>query len=382
MKKNIYLDNAATTRLHPDVLKAMMPYFCDEYGNASSAYALGKQAMKAVNMARYQAARLIGAGKDEIFFTSGGSEADNWAIKRFAIKNSHKGKHIITSAVEHHAVLHTCQALEKLGFTITYLSPDKYGCIEAEAVADAIREDTILISIMTANNEVGTIMPIRSIGRIARRNGIAFHTDAVQAYGHIPINVNDSMIDMLSVSAHKLGGPKGAGFLYIRNTADIDSFIDGGSQEMGLRAGTYNVPGIVGLGRAAELAYQNMYRHNQKILRLRNLLIKRTLSEIPDTVLNGHRNNRLPNNANFSFKNIDASALLLMLDSKGICASAGSACATGAINPSHVLLAMGIPYETARGSLRFTLSYENTEEEINYTVDTLKDCVRVLQKNH
>ncbi len=381
MKKNIYLDNAATTRLHPDVLKAMMPYFCDEYGNASSSYSLGRQAFKAVNAARYQAARLIGASKDEIFFTSGGSEADNWAIKRFAIKNAHKGKHIITSAIEHHAVLHTCQSLEKLGFTITYITPDKYGCINTEDVANAIREDTILISIMAANNEVGTIMPIRSIGRLARRYGITFHTDAVQAYGHIPINVNDSMIDMLSVSAHKFGGPKGVGFLYIRNGIDIDNLIDGGSQEMGLRAGTYNVSGIVGLGKASELVYQNMYRHNQHITRLRNHLINSIISEIPDAILNGHKSNRLPNNVNFSFKNIDASALLLMLDSKGICASAGSACATGAISPSHVLLAMGIPYDTARGSLRLTLSYENTEEEINYTVKTLKDCVRILQKN-
>lgn len=379
MKKTIYLDNAATTCLHPDVLAAMMPYFCDEFANPSGAYATAQTAAKAVSRARSQCARLIGASPEDIYFTSGGSESDNWALKVCAHQNKQKGRHIITTAIEHHAVLNTCKTLEREGFTVTYLSPDSYGMISPESVAAALRPDTILISVMTANNEVGTIQPLRAIGRLARRNRIVFHTDAVQAYGHIPINVNDCMIDLLSVSAHKLHGPKGVGFLYIRGSLEMSAFIDGGSQENGMRAGTTNVPGVVGLGKAAELAFFNMNRNSSHILRLRNRMIQRIQSEIPDALLTGHTSLRLPNNVSFCFPGIESATLLSVLDSKGICASAGSACSTGAAGPSHVLLAMGIPRNAAEGSLRLTLSGENTLEEIDYTVDVIKEAVKKLR---
>lgn len=380
MKKTIYLDNAATTKMHSEVLSAMMPYFCDEYSNPASAYKSAHTAELAVARARMQAARLIGASPEEIYFTSGGSESDNWAIKGYARKMRPAGRHIITSSIEHNAVINTCKSLEKEGFTVTYLPCDRYGMIHPETLREAIREDTILISIMTANNEVGTIQPIKSIGYTARRFGIAFHTDAVQAYGHIPINVNECMIDMLSVSAHKLHGPKGTGFLYVRNSVELDAYIDGGSQEMGRRAGTANVSGIAGLGKAAELAQKNMARSTNYLLHLRGHMIRRIQKELPDSLFTGHDTKRLPNNISFCFPHVQSARLLAVLDSKGICASAGSACSTGAAGPSHVLLAMGIPYEMAGGSLRITLSTENTMEEIDYAADEIIAAVKMLRK--
>lgn len=375
MKKNIYLDNAATTRLHPDVLTAMMPYFCDEYANPSAGYLMSGNAARAVAAARTQCARLIGAAPEEIYFTGGGSESDNWALRGCAKKSAKKGRHIITGAIEHHAVLNTCRALEREGFAVTYLTPDSTGIIRPESVAEAVRPDTFLISIMTANNEVGTIEPVKAIGRIARRNGIIFHTDAVQAYGHIPINVNEAMIDMLSVSAHKLYGPKGCGLLYIRNTVAIEPLIYGGSQENGLRAGTSNVPGIVGLGKASEIAMRTMNSSTQRLLKLRTHLIKRISLAIPDAILTGHPTMRLPNNVSFCFPGTESSTVLSRLDAKGICASAGSACSTGAAGPSHVLLAMGIEPDIAGSSLRLTLSVENTIEELDYVVEVLRDII-------
>lgn len=383
MKKTIYFDNAATTMLHPEVLNAMMPYFCDEYANPAGAYNNAHTAEKAMHHARIQAARLIGARPEEIYFTSGGSEADNWAIKCLArkhMKERHGSHcHIITGSIEHNAVLNSCKALEKDGVDITYLECDRYGMIQPEAVLSAIRDDTILISIMTANNEVGTIQPIKAIGQLARRHQIPFHTDAVQAYGHIPLNVNDSFIDMLSVSAHKFHGPKGIGFLYIRNGLELPSLIDGGSQEKGLRAGTSNVPGIVGLGRAAELAGRNMWYNMNYLNRIRSYIIKRIKKDIPDAVLTGHERMRLPNNISLCFPGVESAPLLSLLDSHGICASAGSACSTGAAGPSHVLLAMGIPYDLATGSIRLTLSPDNTMEEADYVATKVIESVKALR---
>ena len=383
MKKTIYFDNAATTMLHPEVLNAMMPYFCDEYANPAGAYRSAQMAEKAVRHARVQAARLIGARPDEIFFTSGGSESDNWAIKSYARNHMKMRKggscHIITSAIEHNAVLNTCKSLERDGVYVTYLECDRYGNVHPEAVAAAIRDDTILISIMAANNEVGTIQQIKAIGQLARRHQIAFHTDAVQAYGHIPLNVNESMIDMLSVSAHKFHGPKGVGFLYVRNGLKLPSFIDGGSQENGLRAGTSNVPGIVGLGKAAELAGRNMARNMNYLTKMRSDIIKKIRHDIPDAVLTGHERIRLPNNISFCFPKVESASLLSLLDSRGICASAGSACSTGAAGPSHVLLAMGIPYDLAGGSIRLTLSTENTMEEADYVAEQVILAVKQLR---
>lgn len=383
MKKTIYFDNAATTMLHPEVLNAMMPYFCDEYANPAGAYRSAQMAEKAVRHARVQAARLIGARPDEIFFTSGGSESDNWAIKSYARNHMKMRKggscHIITSAIEHNAVLNTCKSLEGDGVYVTYLECDRYGNVHPEAVAAAIRDDTILISIMAANNEVGTIQQIKAIGQLARRHQIAFHTDAVQAYGHIPLNVNESMIDMLSVSAHKFHGPKGVGFLYVRNGLKLPSFIDGGSQENGLRAGTSNVPGIVGLGKAAELAGRNMARNMNYLTKMRSDIIKKIRHDIPDAVLTGHERIRLPNNISFCFPKVESASLLSLLDSRGICASAGSACSTGAAGPSHVLLAMGIPYDLAGGSIRLTLSTENTMEEADYVAEQVILAVKQLR---
>ncbi len=383
MKKTIYFDNAATTMLHPEVLNAMMPYFCDEYANPAGAYRSAQMAEKAVRHARVQAARLIGARPDEIFFTSGGSESDNWAIKSYASNHMKMRKggscHIITSAIEHNAVLNTCKSLERDGVYVTYLECDHNGMIHPEAVAAAIRDDTILISVMAANNEVGTIQQIKAIGQLARRHQIAFHTDAVQAYGHIPLNVNESMIDMLSVSAHKFHGPKGVGFLYVRNGLKLPSFIDGGSQENGLRAGTSNVPGIVGLGKAAELAGRNMARNMNYLTRMRSDIIKKIRHDIPDAVLTGHERIRLPNNISFCFPKVESASLLSLLDSRGICASAGSACSTGAAGPSHVLLAMGIPYDLAGGSIRLTLSTENTMEEADYVAEQVILAVKQLR---
>lgn len=388
MKKPIYFDNAATTRVNNDVLNSMIPYFCDEYANPAGAYKSAVNAGKAVNRARIQAARLIGARPDEIYFTSGGSESDNWAIKGYAhsirMKRQGGSCHIITSSIEHNAILNSCRSLEAEGFSVTYVPCDSHGFVRPESVLSALREDTILISIMSANNEVGSIQPIKAIGQIARRHQIAFHTDAVQAYGHIPINVNECMIDMLSVSAHKFHGPKGVGFLYIRTGLELPSYIDGGSQENGHRAGTSNVPGIVGLGKACEIAGRNMQRNINNLSRLRSRIIRRIKQGLPDAVLTGSEQMRLPNNVSFCFPHVESAALLAILDSEGICASAGSACSTGAAGPSHVLIAMGINPDLAGGSLRLTISGETTPEEADYVADTVIRAVKKLrmQKQH
>lgn len=375
----IYLDNAATTKTAPEVVEAMLPYFTENYGNASTIYALGAASKKAINHARKTIADSIGAKPEEIYFTAGGSESDNWALKATAEAYASKGKHIITSKIEHHAILHTCEYLEKKGFEITYLNVDEYGQVDLEELKSAIRPDTILISIMFANNEIGTIQPIEEIGAIAKEHGILFHTDAVQAYAQLPINVDELHIDMLSASGHKLNGPKGIGFLYIRTGIKIRSFVHGGAQERSRRAGTENVPGIVGLGAAVERAYRIMEEKTKKELALRDYLIGRLEAEIPHCRLNGHRTNRLPNNVNMSFLFIEGESMLIMLDMKGICASSGSACTSGSLDPSHVLLAIGLKHEEAHGSLRMTLSEENTMEEMDFVVDSIKAIVERLR---
>lgn len=380
MNRMIYLDNAATTRVSEEVLQEMMPYFGQLYGNPSSVYSFAGEAGKAVEDARSQAAALIGARAEEIYFTAGGSESDNWSLQATAEAYSHKGKHIITSKIEHHAVLHTCKHLEAQGYEVTYLDVDEDGLISVEELWEAIRPDTILISIMMANNEIGTIEPVAEIGRIARENDILFHTDAVQAYGHIPIDVEEMHIDMLSASGHKLNGPKGVGILYIRKGVKIRSFIYGGAQERGRRAGTLNVPGIVGFGKAAQIAGQVMEERERQIIVLREHLIHRVLEEIPYVRLNGHRTKRLPGNANFCFRFVEGESLLILLDQLGICASSGSACTSGALDPSHVLLAIGLPHEIAHGSLRLTLSEEVTAEEIDFVVDELKKIIARLRE--
>lgn len=380
MNHMIYMDNAATTRVSEEVLNAMLPYFRENYGNPSAVYSFADQSKKAVDQARKQAAGLIGAKTEEIYFTAGGSESDNWALKAAAEAYVSKGKHIITSKVEHHAVLHTCQYLEKQGFEVTYLDVDENGMIAVSDLRLAIRPDTILISIMAANNEIGTIEPLAEIGKIAREHGIIFHTDAVQAYGHIPIQVDEMNIDMLSASGHKLNGPKGVGILYIRKGIKIRSLIHGGAQERNRRAGTLNVPGIVGFGKAAELAQNSMWNRQKQVIQLREHLIDRVLSEIPHTRLNGHPAERLPNNVNFCFRFIEGESLLILLDQSGISGSSGSACTSGALDPSHVLLAIGLPHEIAHGSLRLTLSEENTVEEVDFVVDELKRIVERLRK--
>ena len=380
MNHMIYMDNAATTRVSEEVLNAMLPYFRENYGNPSAVYSFADQSKKAVDQARRQAAGLIGAKTEEIYFTAGGSESDNWALKAAAEAYVSKGKHIITSKVEHHAVLHTCQYLEKQGFEVTYLDVDENGMIAVSDLRLAIRPDTILISIMAANNEIGTIEPLAEIGKIAREHGIIFHTDAVQAYGHIPIQVDEMNIDMLSASGHKLNGPKGVGILYIRKGIKIRSLIHGGAQERNRRAGTLNVPGIVGFGKAAELAQNSMWNRQKQVIQLREHLIDRVLSEIPHTRLNGHPAERLPNNVNFCFRFIEGESLLILLDQSGISGSSGSACTSGALDPSHVLLAIGLPHEIAHGSLRLTLSEENTVEEVDFVVDELKRIVERLRK--
>lgn len=376
----IYMDNAATTQVSKDVLDTMLPYFRENYGNPSAVYSFADQSKKAVDQARTRAANVIGAKTEEIYFTAGGSESDNWALKAAAEAYSSKGKHIITSKIEHHAVLHTCQHLEKQGYDVTYLDVDENGMISIDDLQSAIQPDTILISIMAANNEIGTIEPLVEIGKIAREHDILFHTDAVQAYGHIPIQVDEMNIDMLSASGHKLNGPKGVGILYIRKGVKIRSFIHGGAQERNRRAGTLNVPGIVGFGKAAEIAQNTMQQRQEQIIQLREHLIDRVLSEIPHTRLNGHRTKRLPNNVNFCFRFIEGESLLILLDQLGICASSGSACTSGALDPSHVLLAIGLPHEIAHGSLRLTLSEENTIEDIDFVVDELKKIVERLRK--
>lgn len=380
MKKYIYLDNAATTQVSEEVLREMLPFFRQTYSNPSAIYGFAGESRKAVDHARKQAAALIGAHAEEIYFTGGGSESDNWAIKAAAEAYSAKGKHIITTKIEHHAVLHTCNYLEKQGYEVTYLDVDEMGKVSIEQLKAAIRADTVLISVMAANNEIGTIEPIAEIGKIAHENGVLFHTDAVQAYGHIPLNVEEMEIDMLSASGHKCNGPKGIGILYIRDGVKIGSLIHGGAQERGRRAGTSNVPGIVGFGRAAQSAGETMDERAAKEAALRDHLIERVLSEIPYTRLNGHRTDRLPNNVNFCFRFIEGESLLILLDQLGICASSGSACTSGALDPSHVLLAIGLPHEIAHGSLRITLSEETTREEIDFVADELKKIVERLRK--
>ena len=375
----IYLDNAATTKVNKKVLESMMPYFSEIYCNPSAAYSFATKGRIAIEEARNYAAKLIGASDMEIYFTSGGSESDNWAIKAVAESFSDKGKHIITTKIEHHAVLHTCEYLERHGFDITYLNVDSDGKVRLDELKKSIREDTILISVMTANNEIGTIQPVAEIGKIAHEKGILFHTDAVQAYGHIPINVDEMNIDLLYASGHKFNGPKGVGIMYIRKGVKIRSFIHGGSQERGRRAGTYNVPGIAGLGTAAKLAMENMAKRAEKEKELRDYFIDRISAEIPYTVLNGHREDRLPNNINFCFRFVEGESVLIMLDQAGICASSGSACTSGAIDPSHVLRAIGLSDEMAHESLRLTLSYENTKEEIDTVVGELKRIVERLR---
>lgn len=375
----IYLDNAATTKTAPEVVEAMLPYFTENYGNPSTIYALGSTSKKAVNNARKVIADSLGAKMEEIYFTAGGSESDNWALKATAEAYAEKGKHIITTKIEHHAILHTCQYLEKKGFRVTYLDVDEYGCVKPEDVEAAICPDTILISIMFANNEIGTIEPIAEIGAIAKKHNILFHTDAVQAFGQLPINVDELSIDMLSASGHKLNGPKGIGFLYIRTGVKIRSFVHGGAQERSRRAGTENVPGIVGLGKATERAMAIMTEKTKKEIELRDYLIQKIEAEIPYCRLNGHRDRRLPNNVNFSFLFVEGESLLIMLDMKGICASSGSACTSGSLDPSHVLLAIGLKHEEAHGSLRLTLSEENTREEMDTVVEAVKQIVARLR---
>ena len=375
----IYLDNAATTKTSPEVVEAMLPYFTEQFGNASAIYSLGSRNKEVMQDARARIAQVIGAQPSEIYFTAGGSESDNWALKAACEAYGDKGKHIITTKIEHHAILHTCEYLEKRGYEVTYVGVDEDGIVRMDELKAAIRPDTILISVMFANNEIGTIQPIREIGALAHEKGILFHTDAVQAFGQVPIDVDELHIDMLSTSAHKLHGPKGIGMLYIRKGVKIRSFIHGGAQERKRRAGTENIPGIVGFARAAEIASATMKERTEQERELRDHLIERVMAEIPYTKLNGHRTNRLPGNANFSFQFIEGESMLILLDSKGICASSGSACTSGSLDPSHVLLAIGLPHESAHGSLRLTLSEETTKEEIDFTVDELRQIVQRLR---
>lgn len=379
MEKLIYLDNAATTKTAPEVVEAMLPYFTEKFGNPSSVYSFAAGNKEVISGQRDIIAGVLGAKSNEIYFTAGGSEADNWALKAAAEAYGDKGNHIITTKIEHHAILHTAEYLEKRGFEVTYLNVDEDGKISLDELKSAIRPTTILISVMFANNEIGTIQPVREIGEIACEHGILFHTDAVQAFGQVPINVDECHIDMLSASGHKLNGPKGIGFLYIRKGVKIRSFVHGGAQERKRRAGTENVPGIVGLGAAVKRAASTMEERMEKESRLRDYLIGRVTQEIPYCRLNGHKTDRLPNNANFSFRFVEGESLLIMLDGKGICASSGSACTSGSLDPSHVLLAIGLPHEIAHGSLRLTLGGETTKEEIDYVVDSLKEIVATLR---
>jgi len=374
--KTIYLDNAATTAVKPEVLAAMLPYFSERYGNPSAIYRLGSRNQAAIQGARVAIAQVLGtADPDGIHFTGGGSEADNWALKGTVGASAAKGNHVITTRIEHPAVLNTCAYLERKGLEVTYLDVDEQGLVSPEAVEKAIRPTTVLISVMFANNEIGTVEPIAEIGRIARDHGVLFHTDAVQAFGHLPIDVDAMHIDLLSSSAHKIHGAKGVGFLYIRKGVRIEPLLHGGRQERGRRAGTENVPGIVGYGKAAQLAGASLLERSEKERRLRDHLIGRVLSEIPLACLNGHPVDRLPGNANFCFRSVEGETLLRLLDERGICGSSGSACTSGSLDPSHVLLAIGRSHESALGSLRLTLSEENTLEELDFTVDSLREII-------
>lgn len=378
-KRMIYLDNAATTKVKPEVVDAMLPYFTEQYGNPSSAYTFAGKIAQKVDESRQLIADFIGAKANEIYFTGGGSEADNWALKGLSVALKSKGKHIITTKIEHHAILHTAEFLEKQGYELTYLNVDEFGQIDVHELEAAIRPDTILISVMFANNEIGTIEPIKAIGEIAHKHGILFHTDAVQAFGHVRINVDELGVDLMSASGHKINAPKGIGFLYIRKGIKIENLIHGGAQERGMRAGTTDAAGIVGLAAAVKLADETLEERADYEIKLRDHLIDRVLKEIPYARLNGHKSDRLPNNANFCFRFIEGESLLILLDRMGICASSGSACTSGSLDPSHVLLAIGLPHEIAHGSLRLTLSEETTMEEIDYTVDKLRDIVEKLR---
>ncbi|MFA5576432.1 MAG: cysteine desulfurase NifS [Tissierellaceae bacterium] len=379
MKRYIYMDNAATTQVKKEVLDEMLPYFTEKYGNPSSVYSLGSMSRRAVEDAREKVANAIGAEKREIYFTGGGSEADNWVVRGVAYGNLSKGNHIITTKVEHHALLHTCEYLEKKGFELTYLDVDEYGLINLEDLKKAINDKTILISIMFANNEIGTIQPIKEIGEIAKENKIFFHTDAVQAMGNIRIDVDELNIDLLSMSAHKFYGPKGVGALYIRQGVKIDPLISGGAQERNRRAGTENVPAIVGMGRAIELAYENLEEHNNRLIKMRDSLIEKIRANIDHVRLNGHPTKRLPGNVNMCFQFIEGESLLLSLDLEGVAGSSGSACTSGSLDPSHVLLAIGLPHEIAHGSLRLSLGDFNTEDELDYVVEKLVKIVARLR---
>ncbi|MBZ4664802.1 cysteine desulfurase NifS [Mahella sp.] len=380
MDRKIYMDHAATTYVKPEVMDEMLPYFTDKFGNPSSIYFYGREAKEAIETAREKVATAIGAEPSEIYFTSGGTESDNWAIKGTAFASKKRGNHIITSAIEHHAVLHTCQYLEKLGFEVTYLPVDQYGLVDPDDVYKTITDKTVLISIMMANNEIGTIEPIAEIGRIARQRGVYFHTDAVQAIGSMDIDVKSLNVDMLSLSGHKFYGPKGIGALYIRKGVKIDQFMHGGAQERNRRASTENVPGIVGLGRAIELATATIPQRREHLTQLRDRLIKGIMDKIPFVRLNGHPTERLPGNVNLSFEFIEGESMLLSLDLKGVAASSGSACTSGSLDPSHVLLAIGLPHEIAHGSLRLTLGDDNTEEDVDYVIEILPDIVERLRQ--
>ncbi|ROR30702.1 cysteine desulfurase [Mobilisporobacter senegalensis] len=379
MERKIYLDNAATTPTRPEVVEAMLPYFTEKFGNPSSIYEFASQNKTVVDKAREVIANSLNAKTEEIYFTAGGTESDNWALIATVEAYKNKGNHIITSKIEHHAILHTCEYLEQHGCEVTYVNVDENGVIKLDELQAAIRPNTILISVMFANNEIGTIQPIKEIGEIAKKHGVLFHTDAVQAYAHIEIDVNDLNIDMLSASGHKLNGPKGIGFLYIKKGLKLRSFIHGGAQERSRRAGTENVPGVVGFGKAVEMAMKTINERREKELYLRELLINRILNEVPYVRLNGHRTKRLSNNVNFSFQFIEGESLLIMLDMQNICASSGSACTSGSLDPSHVLLAIGLPHEIAHGSLRLTLSEDITEDEIKYVIEKIKEIVDKLR---
>ena len=372
----IYLDHAATTAIKDEVIKEMMPYLTEQYGNPSSLYSLGRKSKKAIENSRNQVASAIGAKKSEIYFTSGGTESDNLAIKGVAKKYKNKGKHIITSKIEHHAVINACKRLEKEGFEVSYLSVDKNGKVLIEELKNTIREDTILISIMMANNEIGTIQPIKEIGKIAKERGIIFHTDAVQAIGSLPIDVEELEVDLLSISAHKFYGPKGIGALYIRKGTSIEELLDGGAQEKGRRAGTENVPSIVGMGKAIEIATQNLKSYQKKMCYLRDETIEQILKQIPKAYLNGHAIDRLPGNVNMIFPFMEAESMILKLDQKGIAVSSGSACASGSLEPSHVLKAIGLSHEASQCSLRFSFGEENTINDVQYLVEALVDIVK------
>lgn len=378
--RTIYFDHAATTPVRSEVLEAMLPYFSQKFGNPSSIYSLGRESKKAIEEARDTISGIIGAQPREIFFTGSGTEADNWAVKGVAYANMQKGRHIITTAIEHHAVLHACQYLENDGFEVTYLPVDQDGLVTAEQVKAAIRQDTILVTIMFANNEIGTIQPISEIGRVTREKGVCFHTDAVQAMGNLNINVSEMNIDMLSMSAHKFYGPKGVGALYINKGVKITTFIHGGAQERGRRASTENVAAIVGMAKALKIASENMEQHVNKLTGLRDSTIREVMEKIPFVKLNGHREKRLPGNINFSFEFIEGESLLLMLDMKGIAASSGSACTSGSLDPSHVLLAIGLPHELAHGSLRITFGEDNFDEDVDYLLDVLPSIVQRLRE--